>query len=62
MTTNAMANGVSPRLLIAPFTPSVQITADAFDDSSQYEAIPKMAYAEMYVDVDPGDFNGFPMD
>jgi hypothetical protein len=55
---NVQANGMSPVLTISPFTPSVTLTAEAIDNSSNYEAIPKMDYAEYYVDVDPGQGSG----
>jgi hypothetical protein len=50
---NVMANGVLPKLTISPGLQTITITADAYDDSSQFEAIPQMNYAEMYVDAGP---------
>jgi hypothetical protein len=62
---NVQANGMSPVLVISPGTPVVTITAASTDNSSNYEAISKMDYAEYFVDVDPGQGAGteiFPTD
>jgi PKD repeat protein len=58
VTRHVQANGQSPRLIIPTNTPTVTITAEAYDDSSQFEAIPKMNYSEYYIDVDPGEGSG----
>jgi hypothetical protein len=61
VTSNVLANGVNPRLTVSPGLQMITIVATVYDDSSQFEAIPKMDYAEMYIDIDPGQGLGVPL-